>query len=97
MKRSPPCALRSRVFDRSSFDLIYSRPRQTLDDWEDELKEALWLAEGAYQLYQLTIEQGTRYFDLFTRRQAEDARRRPERRFLRDDAGADGQAGSAGL
>ncbi len=52
------------VFDRSSFDIIYARPRQTLDDWEDELKEALWLAKGHISLYQLTIEQGTRYFDL---------------------------------
>lgn len=52
------------IFDRSSFDLIYARPRQTLEDWEDELKEALWLARGHISLYQLTIEQGTRYFDL---------------------------------
>ncbi|WP_375451140.1 radical SAM family heme chaperone HemW [uncultured Devosia sp.] len=52
------------VFERSSFDLIYARPHQTLDDWEDELKEALWLAKGHISLYQLTIEQGTRYFDL---------------------------------
>ncbi|MBE7732589.1 radical SAM family heme chaperone HemW [Devosia faecipullorum] len=52
------------VFERSSFDLIYARPRQTLEDWEDELKEALWMARGHLSLYQLTIEQGTRYFDL---------------------------------
>jgi oxygen-independent coproporphyrinogen-3 oxidase len=52
------------VFERSSFDIIYARPRQTLDEWEDELKEALWLAQGHISLYQLTIEQGTRYFDL---------------------------------
>ena len=52
------------VFERSSFDLIYARPHQTLDDWADELKEALWLARGHISLYQLTIEQGTRYFDL---------------------------------
>ncbi|WP_354039746.1 radical SAM family heme chaperone HemW [Devosia sp. UYZn731] len=52
------------VFERSSFDLIYGRPNQTLDDWEDELKEALWLAKGHISLYMLTIEQGTRYFDL---------------------------------
>ncbi len=52
------------IFDRSSFDLIYARPKQTLEDWEDELKEALWMARGHISLYQLTIEQGTRYFDL---------------------------------
>jgi putative oxygen-independent coproporphyrinogen III oxidase len=54
------------IFPRSSFDLIYTRPRQTLDDWADELTEALWLAEaGHLSLYQLTIEQGTRYFELY--------------------------------
>ena len=52
------------VFERSSFDLIYGRPKQTLEDWEDELKEALWMARGHISLYMLTIEQGTRYFDL---------------------------------
>ncbi|HEV7718888.1 MAG TPA: radical SAM family heme chaperone HemW [Arsenicitalea sp.] len=52
------------IFPRSSFDLIYARPHQTLDDWRDELTEALWLAQGHISLYQLTIEQGTRYFDL---------------------------------
>ncbi|MHB1102483.1 MAG: radical SAM family heme chaperone HemW [Devosia sp.] len=53
------------IFPRSSFDLIYARPRQTLDDWKDELTEALWLAQGHVSLYQLTIEMGTRYYDLF--------------------------------
>ncbi len=52
------------IFERSSFDLIYARPRQTLDDWQDELTEALWLAQGHVSLYQLTIEMGTRYYDL---------------------------------
>ncbi|HEV7277819.1 MAG TPA: radical SAM family heme chaperone HemW [Devosiaceae bacterium] len=53
------------IFPRSSFDLIYARPRQTLEDWHDELTEALWLAQGHLSLYQLTIEMGTRYYDLF--------------------------------
>ena len=53
------------IFPRSSFDLIYARPKQTLSDWEDELKEALWLAQGHLSLYQLTIEMGTRYYDLW--------------------------------
>src|SRR5690606_32520600 len=34
------------IFERSSFDLIYARPRQTLEDWEDELKGALRMARG---------------------------------------------------
>jgi oxygen-independent coproporphyrinogen-3 oxidase len=53
------------IFPRSSFDLIYARPGQTLEDWRDELTEALWLARGHLSLYQLTIEEGTRYYDLF--------------------------------
>jgi oxygen-independent coproporphyrinogen-3 oxidase len=53
------------IFPRTSFDLIYARPHQSLDDWRDELSEALWLARGHLSLYQLTIEEGTRYYDLF--------------------------------
>jgi oxygen-independent coproporphyrinogen-3 oxidase len=52
------------IFPRSSFDLIYARPGQTLEDWRDELTEAVWLSQGHMSLYQLTIEPGTRYFDL---------------------------------
>jgi oxygen-independent coproporphyrinogen-3 oxidase len=53
------------IFPRSSFDLIYARPGQTLEDWQDELAEALWLAQGHISLYQLTIEEGTRFYDLY--------------------------------
>ena len=53
------------IFPRSSFDLIYARPGQTLEDWRDELTEAIWLSKGHLSLYQLTIEMGTRYYDLF--------------------------------
>lgn len=53
------------IFERTSFDLIYARPHQTLGEWQDELGEALALQAGHLSAYQLTIEQGTRYFDLF--------------------------------
>jgi len=46
-------------FERVSFDLIYARPRQTLEGWRDELAKALRLATGHMSLYQLTIEEGT--------------------------------------
>lgn len=52
------------TFDRISFDLIYARPEQTVDDWHQELGEALTLAADHLSLYQLTIEQGTPFFDL---------------------------------
>jgi oxygen-independent coproporphyrinogen-3 oxidase len=55
------------IFDRMSFDLIYARPKQTATDWEQELREAIDLSAGHLSLYQLTIEQGTRFFDLFKR------------------------------
>ncbi|MEM7507709.1 MAG: radical SAM family heme chaperone HemW [Pseudomonadota bacterium] len=52
------------VFDRVSFDLIYARMGQTLAEWEAELAEALAMAVDHLSLYQLTIEQGTRFGEL---------------------------------
>jgi putative oxygen-independent coproporphyrinogen III oxidase len=49
------------LFPRSSFDLIYARPGQTLADWQAELNEALSLAGDHLSLYQLTIEPGTAF------------------------------------
>ncbi|WP_417613560.1 radical SAM family heme chaperone HemW [Parasphingorhabdus sp.] len=49
------------AFDRVSFDLIYARPGQTLDDWQAELKCALGFGTGHMSLYQLTIEPRTRF------------------------------------
>jgi len=52
------------VFPRMSFDLIYARPNQTALEWEAELKQAIDLSAEHLSLYQLTIEEGTRFFDL---------------------------------
>jgi oxygen-independent coproporphyrinogen-3 oxidase len=52
------------IFDRYSFDLIYARPRQSLDAWEAELKRAIAEAAEHLSLYQLTIEPGTPFFGL---------------------------------
>jgi putative oxygen-independent coproporphyrinogen III oxidase len=46
-------------FERVSFDLIYARPKQTLEQWEQELARALKFSIGHMSLYQLTIEEGT--------------------------------------
>ncbi|MBS0123466.1 radical SAM family heme chaperone HemW [Thetidibacter halocola] len=51
------------VFDRVSFDLIYARQDQSLTAWEAELREALDMAVDHLSLYQLTIEQGTAFWD----------------------------------
>ncbi|MGI9365095.1 MAG: radical SAM family heme chaperone HemW [Rhizobiaceae bacterium] len=57
-------ALARSIFPRLSFDLIYARPGQRLDQWKDELESAIDLAADHLSLYQLTIEQGTPFFDL---------------------------------
>lgn len=52
----------AKIFDRYSFDLIYARPEQQINDWKNELHEALQYARGHLSLYQLTIEQGTPFY-----------------------------------
>ncbi len=51
------------VFERVNFDLIYARENQTLQGWEAELREALDLAADHLSLYQLTIEEGTMFWE----------------------------------
>jgi len=53
-----------RQFRSVSFDLIYARPRQTIEGWRAELSSALSIAVDHLSLYQLTIEPGTAFFDL---------------------------------
>ena len=53
------------TFPRISFDLIYARPNQTLEDWEDELNLAIDYAADHLSLYQLTIEPDTPFQKLF--------------------------------
>ncbi len=52
------------IFPRLSFDLIYARPGQTAQAWQQELETAIGFAADHLSLYQLTIEQGTPFFDL---------------------------------
>lgn len=68
------------TFERVSFDLIYARPGQTLEDWHDELARALALGPDHISAYQLTIEPETAFFDL----QERGALKVPD-----DDAAAD--------
>ncbi|MEY4985033.1 MAG: hypothetical protein RIR62_3299, partial [Pseudomonadota bacterium] len=55
------------TFDRVSFDLIYARQDQTLEDWRRELTEALSMTVDHLSMYQLTIEDGTAFGDRFAR------------------------------
>ena len=68
-------------FDRVSFDLIYARQTQSPEDWRMELREALAMSVDHLSLYQLTIEPGTRFGDLYARGRLRD--------LPSDDAGAE--------
>jgi oxygen-independent coproporphyrinogen-3 oxidase len=48
-------------FDNYSLDFIYALPHQTINEWEQELNEAISLASNHLSLYQLTIENGTKF------------------------------------
>ena len=51
-------------FERYSFDLIYARPRQSLESWAAELRQALAYTGDHLSMYQLTIEPDTPFFGL---------------------------------
>jgi putative oxygen-independent coproporphyrinogen III oxidase len=53
-------------FERVSFDLIYARQGQSLQDWRSELSEAVAMAVDHLSLYQLTVEDGTAFGDRFS-------------------------------
>lgn len=55
------------TFDRVSFDLIYARQYQNVEDWQSELMRALSFDPDHLSLYQLTIEDGTAFGDRFKR------------------------------
>ncbi|KAH8551764.1 radical S-adenosyl methionine domain-containing protein 1 [Umbelopsis sp. PMI_123] len=42
-----------------TFDMIFGRPGNSLDDWKKELKQALCIAGDHMSIYQLTLERGT--------------------------------------
>lgn len=50
------------TFERYSFDLIYTRPGQSVETWRRELELAIGLTRGHISVYQLTIEQGTPFY-----------------------------------
>ncbi|KAI0210960.1 Radical S-adenosyl methionine domain-containing protein 1, mitochondrial [Lamellibrachia satsuma] len=47
---------------RTSVDVIFGRPGQTLSVWQDELQQILNLCDDHISLYQLTLERGTSLF-----------------------------------
>ena len=69
--------LAQKNFPRFSFDLIYARHGQSEQAWENELAEALTLADGHLSLYQLTIEPNTAFFTRAARGEALTAEENP--------------------
>ncbi len=59
--------LAKKNFSNFSFDLIYARPQQTIENWHRELLQALQYSTNHLSLYQLTIEKGTQFFSDFKR------------------------------
>ena len=53
------------VFKNVSFDLIYAMPNQTVYEWEKSLKTAFQFEPDHLSLYQLTIEEGTAFNQMF--------------------------------
>lgn len=54
-----------KIFDNFSFDLIYARPKQSLESWKTELSRAIAFGTKHLSLYQLTIEKGTKFYTEF--------------------------------
>ncbi len=54
--------LATETFDKTSIDLIYSRPNQQWDEWQQEIDLALKYGLKHISLYQLTIEEGTIFY-----------------------------------
>lgn len=50
------------LYDRFTFDLIYARAGQTMDEWQKELADALLYQPKHLSLYQLTIEPRTVFY-----------------------------------
>ncbi|XP_022070748.2 radical S-adenosyl methionine domain-containing protein 1, mitochondrial isoform X1 [Acanthochromis polyacanthus] len=47
---------------RVSVDVMFGRPKQTVESWEKELSELLRVCDDHVSLYQLTLERGTQLF-----------------------------------
>ncbi|XP_008278607.1 radical S-adenosyl methionine domain-containing protein 1, mitochondrial [Stegastes partitus] len=47
---------------RVSVDVMFGRPKQTVESWERELSELLRVCDDHVSLYQLTLERGTQLF-----------------------------------
>ena len=67
--------LAQKIFPRLSFDLIYARPGQSWPPGARNCARALALAADHLSLYQLTIEEGTKFHTLYAPRRIRAAGR----------------------
>jgi oxygen-independent coproporphyrinogen-3 oxidase len=54
----------NKIFQNTTFDLIYALPRQKIDDWQKELEFATSLNTNHLSLYTLTIEPNTPFYKM---------------------------------
>lgn len=56
---------RQEGFDNISIDLISSIPGQTMESWEEELRQAIDLNPEHISVYQLILEEGTPFYEKY--------------------------------
>jgi len=56
-----------KLFSNFNLDFIYGRQHQTTNMWNDELSQIISLEAPHLSLYQLTIEENTKFYKLFKR------------------------------
>lgn len=64
----------TQIFERTSVDLIYAIPHQTKNEWKNQLNEALSICNQTnhFSLYELSIEPGTKFYELYQNFQPEN-------------------------
>ena len=55
------------IFERTSFDLMYGLPGQSVEAWQEELREAAVFEPTHMSCYQLTFEPGTAFYTRYHR------------------------------
>ncbi|MBD3224628.1 MAG: radical SAM family heme chaperone HemW [Caldithrix sp.] len=76
-------AVRNRSFDNIGLDLIYGVPGQTQESWQYSLSEAIRLQPEHISAYNLTIENGTPFYDRMLKGEIKPSGQRMETLFFK--------------
>ena len=77
LERAIECIYEAKtIFQNINMDLIYARPQQSVAAWRKELQQALSFHLPHYSLYQLSIEEGSVFFQKNQRGASETQARR---------------------